>query len=412
MEIPAVVLRAINSSSKFKQRWLCPGSAHAEKRMGAQSKEETEIQKEGVLLHWKDAHPEESRDELKLDQIETLNKNKRLRDAFLMDLTKLGVPNNARRIELVEREFFLNDHEGIPIESHGEPVPGHPDIVIYFPEYRTAVIFDSKFGRKEVPAAWINLQLRSYAVMMFDNYECDKIVVGITQPWGKAGNDFHCAEYDAVEIPEFRQELINILKATEPEDAPLKPSPDACTYCLALGDCPAAFKVTTDVAMTNIDVLSPAELEDLAEDIELAEKVTKRWKERMKEIASEHPELLTKFRMGKPGSNRNITNIAAAFRELLSVDLIDRASGESSLQYLDFILESDNQPEVLGLLEAFLLSVCSGSAAQMEEMIGRSKGLGKDAAKSRLTTALGDIIETTPKAASLERIPISLHVEK
>ncbi len=401
-------LRAINSSSKLKQRLLCPGSAHAERAAGPSR--ENENAAEGTLLHWKDSHPEESRDELKPEQRVVLGINQNLRTAFLSQkLKELNIPPTAIRKEIVEQEFFLCSEDGMPLVSHGEHVPGHPDIIYYFPEHGVAFIFDSKFGRIEVPAAWINLQLRSYAVMLSDHYSCDHIFVAITQPWAKLDNNFHVAEYHISQIPEFRKELLDILAATEPADAPLRPSVEACTYCSALanGFCRVAIKRLPTTAKDKIEELSPEEMESLAPEMELAEKVIKAWKERMKELAAAGK--LKNYQISKGRATAAITNNPKAFKSLFEAGLLSIGKENS----LGFIFESDVDIEhVIGCLEKFLTEYCGASFAAIRDGLSVEKKITKVESENKVTAALGDILQKGKTDGSLEKKPISLHEEK
>jgi hypothetical protein len=175
---------------------------------------------EGTLLHRLDANQDEPRGELiNQQQREVLERNESLRQQFLdRELPRLGISPDAKVVKFVEREFLLCDFDGEPLISHGQKVPGHPDLIYWYPDFLVAIIFDSKFGRIEVSPAWLNLQLKSYFVMFCENFSPETVIVAITQPWAKAskrlpqcgvfskrpgasqaGVDRHCARHGAGE---------------------------------------------------------------------------------------------------------------------------------------------------------------------------------------------------------------------
>jgi hypothetical protein len=405
------VTRAINSSSKFQQRFLCAGSAWAEK--GTESKE-TEFSKEGTLLHYHDANPQVSRVGLTNDQIEVLNRNSTLREKFLKaQYEQFGItPTTPFRL-IVEEEFYLCDEMGDPIISHGEPVPGHPDRILYFKELQLAIIFDSKFGRKEVTPAWLNLQLRSYAVMFFDRFAVNTIVVAITQPWAKHPNDFHSAEYSANQIPEFRAELIKICRDTEPEDAPRNASIEACDHCSVVGECPMSVSSMAETAVTNVQKMTPAELESIGDDVALAKRVIAQWEERMKMIAKTMPLLLKTYELSNTNGPREITDTAYSFQCLLQARLIQRQMDPSKFSDIQPLIEviQQNPAEFVWAMELFM-QCCKLSIGGLEEAVAKAQGITQRAASANIAAALGPLIQVQPREPSLVKKPKSIHEGK
>ena len=198
----------------------------------------------------------------------------------------------------------------------GEPFVGHPDRVLYFSEQRIAVIFDSKFGRKAVPHATLNMQLRAYAVMVAQTRACRFIYVAITQPWCANPDNFHSAGYGIEEISGSHVEIAQIIDRTVALNAPRNPSPEACEYCLAKADCRPALEIVRSTAARRVLALPPADLEAMAPGVKLAKAVCEAWTDRMKEIARTEPDALKLHMLGKQGFTTKITSPREAFRLL------------------------------------------------------------------------------------------------
>jgi hypothetical protein len=374
--------RADNSSSCLHRRKLCPGSANMERGL---PDERNEFSAEGDLLHWHDARPEVDRGTLTEKQRQILDRNKWLRDRFLaVDRRRVEIPDDApfKVFRDPDVELFLCDVDGIPIEP---PFPGHPDMVIWYPDYQVAYIFDSKFGRIAVQQADMNMQLRSYAVMWAENFTCREVVAAITQPWLPTGEDFHSVSYDGNVLPEYKQEILDILAATRPADAPRNPSIEACTYCKGKnGYCREAIAVATELAVARIKELNIDELEAMSLDIELGQKVIDGWERRMKYVMETKPELVKHHSLSEPQILREIKDPEAAFEILLEVGLLGK-DRKSALK---------------------LFFACSDVSRNMlEQIIAKENDLTTKDAQERVASALGELIVPKVKARSIVRKP-------
>jgi hypothetical protein len=385
METSPEILRSINSASKMGQRQHCPGSAHAEKGL---PNIETDWSIEGTLLHHHDACPEESRAKLDVDQRAVLDRNKGLREKFLeATLTRLGIPSEAEYRKIVEREFLLLDDDGEPVRSHGELVCGHPDIIYWYPTYRVAIIFDAKFGRKEVTRAWLNLQLRIYAVQFNDMMDPETIIGAITQPWAKSPNDLHSVEYSKKDMAGFKQEIMDIIRATEPLDAPRHPSIEACFYCKACAHCPVAVTAAMELAEVKVQEVTIEQLESLGPQIELAKKVCEQWLKRMKAIAKDFPEKLQRYELAPAKERRKIENLALTY-QLLSRAAIIPADEAGLHKFFEFCKVS------LGEIEAHHMMATQCTSMSAEQTIAQ---------------ILGPLITKTQDERSLQKKPVSYH---
>jgi hypothetical protein len=389
MDTSPQILRSLNSASKIAQRKQCPGSAWAEKGL---PRIDNPYAEEGTLLHHHDAHPEDDRTGLTIQQRGILTRNEGLRQAFLeRELPRLGISPEAKVQIFREREFILLDEEGDPLKSHGEFVPGHPDLIYWYTDYLVAIIFDSKFGRIGVEPAWMNSQLKFYFVAFCDYYSPETVIVAITQPWMPKGNDFHSAEYSAKDAPEFKQELLDDIRATEPANAPRHASVAACTYCAACGQCPVAITALTEFSVQKVAELSPLQLEMLWDDVMLARKVDEAWGKRLRYLAENHPETVPNTELKSTGSLRN-ADAAAVFRLLVHND----------------ILPGTPEERVLNFLSGF----CKFSVSDFEDYLFETRKLTRPAAEAMVKEILGDLLKEKEKSKSLVRKVASVHAGK
>lgn len=371
--------RALNSASCLSRRKLCPGSAIAEAGL---PNEKTDDSREGDLLHWHDENPEADRGGLTHEQRNALDRNKWLRERFLSDqLQRTEIPEDEPFKHFTEYEMFLSDEYGVPVEP---PFPGHTDHIYYYPRFRVAFIFDSKFGRLEVPKAEINMQLRAYAVMFAEMFDCVEIFCAITQPWMAAPYDFTAVDYTADVLPEFKAEIMDILAKTKLPDAPRIPSVEACAYCKAKAFCREALAVTTELAVAKISDLTLPELEALGAHIELAKDVINAWEKRIRYIGLKHPELLKRYELAEAQDLKQITDTYAAYAVLREPEVGLLAEGEEGLKEF--------------------LSCSKVSRSQLEIMVSKNRDITMADSKVKIGAALSGIIETTQKQRSIKKI--------
>ena len=362
-------LRAINSGSNLLRRKLCPGSANAETGFPSHSSIYAE---EGRLLHHHDEHPELPRESLTSKQRGAIERNSHLRGRFIQaqrEALQLGEPDKIFR----EREFFLCGEDGIPIEPL---FPAHPDLIYYYRAEKVAMIFDSKFGRLPVPTADVNLQLRSYAVCFAEEFECEKVFVAVTQPWLSSPDDFHAAEYTGESLASFKRELLDVIEATKPKDAPRIPSIEACHFCKAKADCPEAQSIIHEIALSKVNTIPIPQLEKMWPEAKRARQVIDAIEARLKLIAKECPGALETLKLGDSQTMRSVDETA---------DALHRLANEAGFEGLE--------PE--------LLNCCDLSIGKLEECVARRTGMTAMDARNRVETILGDLVQRNEKSASL-----------
>ena len=382
-------MRSLVSASNLSRRKLCPGSALAEKGL---PRLENPYSEEGTLLHHHDAFPLEDKSKLSLEQREILVRNDLLRSKFLdRALPELNIPAAAVPEKIREREFLLLDDDGIPVKSHGQLVPGHPDLIHWYPQQKIAIIFDSKFGRIPVEAAWMNEQLRFYFVVFCDYFpEVERVICAITQPWGGKENDFHSAEYDAADAPAFKKDIIDILRATEDPKAERHPSKEACTYCCAKGECRVAFKPAQELSLVHPDKLTAPELEALWDTMKLVEEVIDGIKLRLRWFVEHEPESVPSMYLKSTGNVRS-ADPEETFKLLVRQDILKGSTEERIGKFL---------------------SMCKFSVTEFEAWIKEDRDLSKSKAQEAVREILGDKLMETPKSKALARKVVGVHERK
>lgn len=110
-----------------------------------------------------------------------------------------------------------------------------------------ASICDYKFGRKAVPPASINIQMRAYAVLLWLHYPDKQIyAVSIIQPRVDEEERFSCASYTPEELSKAYDVFLRILDEAEQPNQPRTPCYHACEYCKAM-PCPEAWEHFTKI---------------------------------------------------------------------------------------------------------------------------------------------------------------------
>lgn len=184
------------------------------------------------------------------------------------------------------------------------------------------------------------------------------------------------------------------MRATEPENAPRYASIEACTYCLAVNRCPIAITSVTETAVVKVNDLTPEQLEEIGPEIKLAELVIEHWYKRMKYIANETPDLLTRYELRSTGSVRSVPDTVAAFRQLASSGIFGNPATEWDA------------------IQDRIIALCKLSLSGVEEAISQSKKMSSKDASALLNQTLGDLIVSFEKEKSLVKKSKSVHTEK
>lgn len=347
-------MRALTSASNMHRRIECPGSENAERGMPEiASKNATE----GTMLHEVEFladEDEESSESQKWDlnrwQKAAIEKNKRLTDGFIASAFAKHKEWNpdfdpGEPVIFKEREFVLCDENREPIVPL---IPGHTDIIYWYPKVKIAFVFDSKFGRIPVAKAEINYQLRTYFIMIWDELEPDYTYVAIRQPFLPEPENFHSAVYPGETITEFRKELLDALKKCKDPDAERVMSMSACMYCRARGTgrCIESLKFVRDVSRHNTQTMRPSTMEEFGKDVMLAKIIIKGWEEKMRYIAERFPEVLKYFKLGNEEYTHSFPDVPGAFEALFANGVLGENKEEAYYRFM-----KATKPSITGMAD-------------------------------------------------------------
>lgn len=372
-----IQFRALTSASNFYRRKLCPGSEQAEYGL-PEVEVKAPARDEGQLLHHKEYDEEEDRSDLRVHQVRALEKNKRKMDEYIAKtFQRLAEEKDPKYAEpgepevIKEREYFLLDDKGEPVAP---PLPGHTDLVVWYPKVKVCFVKDSKFGRNPVLPAEMNYQLRCYAVMLQDEFDPDYTYAVIAQPYLPPPQDFHDVEYTREDIPQWRRELLNILADCRKENPVRRCSIEACMYCKARAissRCPESAQFMADVARVQVMQLRPHELEALGPKMVMATNIIKAWDARIRAIADKYPALLKTYDLGPQQYIASISDPVKAFTMLYDAGLF-----------------GDGVPREQAM-EQYISICCKASPKALADYARTSRGISESDAECLIALMLG-----------------------
>jgi CRISPR/Cas system-associated exonuclease Cas4 (RecB family) len=344
------------SSSGIEALFLCNGKFKAELGLPHVDSVHSE---EGNLLHLAVTEDREALNKLTHDQKELVE------TCWKFQQEVSGIYLNKVDRHVVEERLWLL-----------ERMSGQPDLVVFGTRKEAgktldvAIIYDWKFGMKQVSHASDNWQLRSEAIMLMKQQSLDRIAVAICQP---AIQSYSYYEYTEAELAEYEVELNDLLDICEDEYANRTPHPNACHFCKAKLVCPEATALVSKAAMSQIQTLDPAKLFELWKQSQVVKGILKAVDEEIHKQALAHPEQFPELGFTKPQNRRRITDISKAFEIL----------------------------QLAGVTPKEFASCCKASITDVDALLV-SKGIERAA-----TDILADAIETYQTSPSLKlRKPI------
>lgn len=196
--------------------------------------------------------------------------------AFTPEIKPCG--SNPVPLLLVEHKFDLSSvHPGCF---------GTADAVIYQPREKLLIVVDYKHGAGLAVEAKNNPQLRYYALgaLLTCGFLVNRVRMVIVQPrCPHPAGPIRSDEVDAIDLLDFRADLIGYAKATENENAPLR-SGDHCRFCPAAGVCPELHAQAQRTALVEFKPALPYDAQKLSEALDMRDAV-KAWLKGLDEFA-------------------------------------------------------------------------------------------------------------------------------
>lgn len=259
----------------------------------------------------------------------------------------------------------------------GVELSGTPDQVYISANLDYIIIVDYKFGYEPVSPV-LNAQLMAYATLAAKRYIHPlrstiepAVELVIVQPTVTSRPLIW-----ETTLGECTARTERTIRAAQDEAAPRFPSAAACTYCPALGSCPAcstrALSTTdTTLHLAMADML-PEHRAELLERVKLAEKLCSTLKAQAKDLLTEDPTAVPGWKLAPGATRRTIADKQAAANIAFSA----------------------------GLTPADMLDCCTLSAAELEKRLAASYqaangGSKKDATAAARAALLPVLISTT-----------------
>lgn len=351
------------SPSRLNQFAACPGAYRMQLGLSEESK--SPDAEEGTMLHTR----------VVSQDLRGLNSEQVAAVQFCLDYEKTF--GNEKNIISVMHE------QGVAVRDNQNEVltSGTADVIVLYDDY-TAELIDWKFGRGEVPAVTENYQLAAYAVGIHQEYGCSSVTAHIVQPRIYKTDSYTFHRFD---------NLLSVIsrvieRAKSSGEMVLRPTENACKYCLAKSTCPAFAARFSALAKidTKRDLTDPSILLDYWEKSQVVEKFIGDVKKAVTAYIEEHGRLgdwILTERSGK----REIKDTAA---------LYDRVSGLLTSRELSECYTVS----VTAILEKLATAAVTRAAAKGEKLTMKK-------AKEDAEALLGDIIQRGNPSQTLTRRP-------
>lgn len=249
---------------------------------------------------------------------------------------------------------------------------GHADVIASVGNNGryNVLLIDWKFGRLEVEDTDTNLQTRAYAVGAFEEYgdgNLDGVYVVIIQPWSSQPMKGPVL-YQKSEIEASKAQIQAIIEASQKDDAPVNPSPEACQWCPAKAYCVAA---QTHAEKFGLAIQQPGFLLETPEQMSNFLKLSKA----VKKLIDERVEKITEAAMAgveipgfklQPGNlRREVTSGIKAWKALMDYLTADEFAAICKVSITDLedavhakikaIDKKNTKKDATGIVEAKLI---------------------------------------------------------
>lgn len=351
--------KGMPSASGFERIVLCPGSWQMEKGLPDQTSDDAES---GTRIH---AALSGESVELDPQEEDTVEICKSLA-AGLVDKTL----DETKPIYLVERRlWFEGPAQGIDLVS------AKVDMLVMAD--RRALIVDFKTGRGEVEHAVGNHQLMVAAVCAAHEYDLDRVFVAIVQPW--VSPQVTTAVYEGEQLASARGVIIDAIRSSLRDNAPLIPGEKQCKYCKAKTTCPAVKAEVGKLAVmtltaNNNEVLTPQDMAKLLAQCSMASAVIQAARAKAKEML-EAGLSIPGWKLSPGRKTREVTKPDVVF---------ERAKG-------------------IGIAPEKFMACVGVGLGDLEKLTREATGLKGEKLKEQVSALLDGAVEVKQSARSLEK---------
>lgn len=366
---------------------LCPGSHSLEAQVPAEEKKSSSAAERGTLIHaalaakFLRAPEPEGLDDDHRETLENISKDIddifRQATGYLEDqgISIVGGLNFCSALKAADHgEFAIAVEERYWGQTPtGKRFSGQFDVAAYCLPQRWAVIVDAKSGwNRRISPAESNDQLKTLASIVGAKAakagcQLDHIIVALTHPHVGPPS---LAVYNASSLAAATREIWAIVDSAHQKNAPRKKHPDACRWCAAKHLCPEALTTMESLAAGNYE----ANLDSALMDCEVAKQVIAHLEDRAKDLLAKDPTALASWELSKESSVRSIKDSLKAWQAIK-----------------DIVPAND------------FLRACKPGIDALTKIVKEKEKSTVAQAEKILATRLGEIIETKPKARSLQR---------
>ena len=311
-------------------------------------------------MHGLMAYPDSDRSDLAPEQSEVLE--------WAEDETQKAVEANGFEHAVLHNELRLwyTDEKAKPVFS------GQADRIYIVG--RRAYAPDYKFGRLKVEGAGKNLQMRSIALLVFENYDVDEVIVQIIQP------RLYFAEaaiYTKADVVRTEANILGYVNAANLPDADRVPSYSACHYCKGKTICPEYNHIASQfVTVMPSDLKDPMALAFALDRAHMLKPLIAAIEGEAKDRLAEGEDL-PGWTLGKARTIRKITDTELAMQRLLDLP---------------------------GVTTETILAIMKLGFGDIDKVVAKAKTLKGKALKEAVSKLLDGLVEEKESAAPLKKL--------
>ena len=276
------------TASGMTKAKLCPGSHQREKGKPNKS---SPIAESGNRIH----------DALEIDDFNSLTDDGERDLAVRAAELRTEVIDDFFHDEPMFGEVEINHIKEQRLYGLEDKVSGRFDGMVL--DGHRALLYDYKTGYAEPIDAQHNLQMRTYAVLVAENYEkVTEVTAVIIQP--RIRPEISRVVYSEDDLNTARAEVDAILERAYSPDAPIVPGATQCNYCRAKAHCPEASKLVATLPLLKGVTIPDDKLPWLLDDCRTAKKIIDAIEERARELLTENPTAIPGYKL-RAGSQRS-----------------------------------------------------------------------------------------------------------